>query len=164
MPRLMIVVLMLIIIITGALFAWPQVRGYWLFQRTTARILDVIPETQPDGRVRLSIAYEYDLPRDPKQPQRVQSLGWQIGDSYFRHMEDPLIDAARVDQITRLLLDADAPNRQLRTVFFVANDPVGTAFILDETAAVPAKRLQLGSVLIGIGILGGFYAWRRGAA
>ncbi len=163
MPRLMIVLLMVIIIITGGLFAWPQVRGYWLFQRTTARILDVIPETQADGRVRLSIAYEYELPRDPKQPQRVVSLGWQIGDSYFRHMEDPLIDAARVDQITRRLLDADAPSRQLRTVFFVANDPVGTAFILDETAAVPAKRLQLGSVLIGIGILGGLYAWRRGA-
>ena len=162
MPRVAIIALVLITIITGGLFAWPQVRGYWQFERTTARILDVIPETLADGRVRLSIAYEYDLPRDPQKSQRQTSLGWQIGDAYFRPMEDPLIESARLDPLTRLLLDADAPARRLRTVFFKANDPVGTAFILDESAAAPANRLQFGSVLIGIGLLGGFYAWRRG--
>jgi len=163
MPRLMVIALVLAIVVTGALFAWPQVRGYWLYQRTTARILDVLPQTLDDGRVRLSVAYEYELPRDPKYPGRQVSLGWQVGDSFFRPMEDPVVDAARADQVIRKLLDADALSRQLRTVFFVANDPVGTAFILDETAAAPTNRLQLGAVLIGIGLLGGIYAWRRGA-
>lgn len=91
------------------------------------------------------------------------SLGWQIGDAFFRPMEDPIVEAARADQIIRNLLDADASARRQRVVFFVANDPVGTAFILDETAAAPTNRLQLGAVLIGIGLLGGLYAWRRGA-
>ena len=163
MPRLVIIALVLAIVVTGALFAWPQVRGYWLYQRTTARILDVLPETLADGRVRLSVAYEYDLPRDPNQKARQVSLGWQIGDSFFRPMEDPIVEAARADLVIRKLLDADASTRQQRVVFFVANDPVGTAFILDETAATPTNRLQLGAVLIGIGLLGGLYAWRRGA-
>lgn len=163
MPRLAIILAVLAIVVTGALFAWPQVRGYWLYQRTTARILDVLPETLADGRVRLSVAYEFELPRDPKQPGRYISLGWQIGDSFFRPMEDPIVEATRSDLIIRKLLDADASGRLFRTVFFTANDPVGTAFILDETAAVPTNRLQLGAVLIGIGLLGGLYAWRRGA-
>lgn len=163
MPRLMVIALVLAIVATGGLLAWPQVRGYWLYQRTTARILDVLPETLVDGRVRLSVAYEFDLPRDPKQKGRQVSLGWQIGDSFFRPMEDPIVDAARADLVIRKLLDADASTRLQRVVFYVPNDPVATAFILDETAAASTNRLQLGAVLVGIGLLGGLYAWRRGA-
>ena len=159
----MVIALVLAIVATGGLLAWPQVRGYWLYQRTTARILDVLPETLVDGRVRLSVAYEFDLPRDPKQKGRQVSLGWQIGDSFFRPMEDPIVDAARADLVIRKLLDADASTRLQRVVFYVPNDPVATAFILDETAAASTNRLQLGAVLVGIGLLGGLYAWRRGA-
>jgi len=163
MPRLVVLAVVLAIVITGALFAWPQVRGYWLYQRTTARILDVLPETLPDGRVRLAIAYEYELPRKADAAVREVSLGWQIGDAFFRPMPDPVIEEARVDQVIRQLLDADSAARQSRIVFFAANDPVGTAFILDETAPTPTNRLQLGAVLIGLGVLGGIYALRRGA-
>lgn len=163
MPRPVLLALVLAIIVTGALLAWPQVRGYWLYQRVPARIIDVLPETLADGRVRLSIIYEFDLPRTANSHERRTSLGWQIGDQFFRHMDDPVVDAARADQVIRGLLDADASQRHLRTAFLVANHPAETAFILDETAAAPARRLQLGAVLVGIGLLGGFYVWRRGA-
>ncbi len=164
MPRMAVLIVVLVVMATGALLAWPQVRGYWLYQQAQARILDVLPTTLPDGRVQLAIAYEFDLPRVAGKRERQVALGWQVGDAFFRPMPDPVVEAARADQVVRDLLDADSQRRRSRTVFFVANDPAGTAFILDETAAAPTHRLQLGAVLIGIGLLGGLYAWRRGAA
>ena len=164
MPRLVVFVLVLILVITGALLAWPQMRGWWLYQRAPARIIEVLPTVQADGSVRLSILYEFELPRPPGQRERHFQMGWQVGDAYFRPMPDPVVEAGRVDQTVRGLLDADLPDRRWRTVFFAANDPVGTAFILDETAAVPANRLQIGVVLIGIALVFGLYRWRRGVA
>ena len=164
MPRLVVLVLVLILMLTGMLLAWPQVRGWWLYQRAPARIIDVLPAALADGSVRLSILYEYELQRQPGQRERHFQMGWQVGDAYFRPMPDPVVEAGRVDQLVRGLLDADKPDRLWRTVFFAANDPVGTAFILDETAAVPANRLQIGVVLISIALVFGIYRWRRGAA
>jgi hypothetical protein len=163
MPRLVVSVLVVVLVITGALLAWPQVRGWWLYQRAPARIIDVLPTHLDGGLVRLSILYEYELPRPIGQRERHFQMGWQVGDAYFRPMPDPVVEAGRVDQAVRGLLDADQPDRRWRTVFFAANDPVGTAFILDETAAVPANRLQIGVVLIGIALLFGIYRWRRSA-
>lgn len=163
MPRLIVALVTVALVITGGLLAWPQVRGWWLYQRTTARILDVLPTTRSDGNIDLAIVYEYELPTPVKPGERSWVLGWRIGDAYFRTIPDPVVEPERIEQVTRELLDADEPNRHLRQVFFSANDPEGTAFILDETAAVPANRLQIGTVLMAIGLLAGFYAWRRGA-
>ena len=163
MPRLVVSVLVLTLAITGGLLAWPQVRGWWLYQRAPARIIDVLPTVLADRSVRLSILYEFELPRLPGQRERHFQMGWQVGDPYFRPMPDPVVEAGRVDQAVRVLLDSDLPDRRWRTVFFAANDPVGTAFILDETAAVPANRLQIGVVLIGIALVFGLYRWRRSA-
>lgn len=161
MPRLLVVAGIVALVVTGALLAWPQARGWWLYQRSTARILDVLTEPAPGGLVRLAVLYEYELPRVQGAGERTWQLSWRLGDAFFRPMPDPLVESGRVDQVVRSLLDAERPDRRLRTVFFTANDPVGSAFILDETAAAPSNRLQIGVVLVGIGLIAGLYAWRR---
>lgn len=162
MPRIALLGLALALMVTGALLAWPQLRGRWLLLRSEARILDVFPTALDDGTVRLAIAYEYLVPQAPGGHEKIMQLGWRIGDAFFRPMADPVVERERVDEVTRRLLDADHQGAHMRTVYFTTNDPTGDAFILDETAEVPSKRLQVGAVLVGIGLLVGWQGLRRG--
>ena len=161
MPRLLVIAAVCALLVTGGLLAWPQLRGWIFLQRTPARILDVVTTPVGEGKVAIAVAYEYLLPRRPGVRAREFQIGWQIGDPFFRPIPDPVIEAGRSEAVVRSLLDADQPEPRMRTVFFAANDPVGTAFILDETALVATHRVQIGAILVGIGILLGFYTWRR---
>jgi hypothetical protein len=160
--RLVLLLMALALVLTGSLLAWPQLRGRWLLERSQARILDVFPTPLDDGTVRLSIAYEYVVPEAPGGHSSTSQIGWQIGDAFFRPMPDPVVARDRVDEVTRRLLDSDHEGVRMRPVYFLPNDPEGGAFILDETAEVPSKRLQIGAVLVGIGLLIGFQGLRRG--
>jgi hypothetical protein len=48
-----------------------------------------------------------------------------------------------------------------RTVWFQANDPEGTAFILDEATGRPGRRVQTGLALFAVGLLWWLLARRR---
>jgi hypothetical protein len=160
-PRLLVITAVCALLVTGSLLAWPQLRGWIFLQRTPGRILDVVTTPLGDGKVALAIGYEYLLPRRPGVHAREFQIGWQIGDPFFHPIPDPVVEAGRSEAVVRALLDADQPEPRMRTVFFASNDPVGTAFILDETAQDATHRVQIGAILVGIGILLGFYTWRQ---
>lgn len=158
MSRTLALVAVIVLMITGVLLVWPQVRGYWTHRRSEGRILEVLPEQVPGG-VRLRLVYEFPAGRT-EDGQRWQ-LGHQVADPFFKPIDDPLLPADRAEGILRRLRDGDNGVEFRRTVFYQPEDPAGTAFMLDDTVEQPRRRLHIGFVLIALGVLWSFAAARQ---
>jgi hypothetical protein len=183
MFRWAVVLAMIALLVTGALVAWPQVRGFWLYERTEARILDVIPTVLADGRVQLAIAYEVRRPPAPGSSDRVREwqISWTVADAWFRPMADPIVAASDAEAAIDRWLDAGQAGRRLRVAYRLpqregaatvsadtvsanttaANDHDDATFILDETSTATAGRVQLGTSLIGVGLVLALWLLRR---
>ncbi len=158
MTRTLSLLAVIVLMVTGALLVWPQVRGYWTHRRSEGRIIDVLPEQVPGG-VRLRLTYEFPAGRTEEGQRR--QLGYQVADPFFKPIDDPLLPADRAEGILRRLRDADSGVELRRTVFYQPEDPAGTAFILDDTVELPRRRLHIGFVLIALGVLWSFAAARQ---
>ena len=147
------------LLLTGGSLVWPWAVGYVTHERSPGRILDVIPEPLGNGRVRLRIAYEF--PIGPVAGGRGALLGWGVADAYFRPLGHPEVSAVRAEGVIRDLMDTDRGQVRVRTVFYRAEDPAGTAVILDETAERPTRRIPIGLVLLGVAAVWSLSLWRR---
>lgn len=159
MPRALVVTLSLLLLATGALLCWPTVRAYLVMHRVQGEIMEVHTSPAPDG-LRVSVCYRFPLPGSTPERRALQ-YAWGLGDQYYRRVDDPVVPAAEVDDLVAGLLALDKEGRRPREVFFQANDPEGTAFILCEAAGDPRRRLRLGILLAAFGLCWSFTAFRR---
>ena len=147
------------LLLAGGALVWPWAVGYLTHERSPGRILDVIPEPLANGRVRLRIAYEFPVGAGVDGSRYL--LGWGVADAYFRHLGHPDVAAVRAEGVIRDLMDTDRGQVRVRTVFYRAEDPAGTAVILDETAERPTRRIPIGLVLLGVAVVWSLSLWRR---
>lgn len=157
--RLLHAFAILLLLLTGGSLVWPPAMALLQLQRAPGRILEVLPEPLPDGRTRLRIAFEFPLP--PANGVRPVQLGWGVADSYFRPIGDPVVQSARAEGVMRDLMDTDEAQVRTRMVFYRAEDPAGTAVILDETAERPSRRIPVGLVLLAVAAVWSLSLWRR---
>ncbi len=157
--RLLHAFAILAMLVTGGSLVWPSAAGFLAYERSLGRILDVIPESLPEGRVRLRICFEF--PVSVAGGGRRNQLGWGVADAYFRLLGDPVVASSRAEGVIRELMDTDQGRLRPRTVFYRAEDPAGTAFILDETAERPTRRIPVGLVLLGVAAVWSLSLWRR---
>jgi hypothetical protein len=116
---------------TGLFLLWPLVYQVWRCERVWGQILAVFPQPLPDGRVRLSVVYDFPV---PNQAGRTIILGHtQASLSTMQPVDDPVVEADQAEGLERSFMTARS-----RRVFFLPNDPAATAFILSEAAPGPA--------------------------
>ncbi len=159
-----------LLIATGALVALPQVKGWFVYERGQGIVLDVFPQDLGDGTVRLSVAWEFTAPGTPAAKTGGSAgagdsagaggsdgarswLSYQLCDGLFRPLaQDPVVAAERADAVMRRWLDEGDQRKHYRTVFYLPEDPGGTAMIRDESAAQGERRLPLGIALVVVGL------------
>jgi hypothetical protein len=155
MARILAFVTAAILILIGAVLAWPAARTFLTHDRIPGEILDAFAKPVADG-VRISVLYRFPLPGTEADPQRWQ-LAWTQAGQQWMPAPDPVVSAERVDRALGSLLDGD----RRRTVWFRPEDPQGTAFILGEADGRPGRRAQTGFALLLIGLCWAFFARRR---
>lgn len=139
--------------LSGALMCWPLARAWFTHERGQARILELYRLPGPSDAVALRAVWELQT-----GPGR-----WLIGDAQsdllFRPGPDPEAapeEAAAV--AARLLPDREGRQRSV-PAFWRANDPAGTAFIIDITNAHWWQRYLGGVALCWAGLLLMRLAW-----
>jgi hypothetical protein len=136
----------------GLLVGWPQWRGWVLYERAPAVILDVLPTDRGDGTVALAVAYEAELPEGGGLPAG-RYLRWRVCDQRFTPLPgDPVVGALVADDHVRNWLDLDRPGRQVRVAFYRPEDPPGTVMIRNESEPSPWRRGSIGTALILMGL------------
>lgn len=157
MARVLALLIALVLMAIGVLFTWPALRVLSSHERVRGEILDAYAYALPqgDGLV-ISVLYRFPLPPSEDQARRWQ-LAWNQANQQWRIMPDPVVSADRAETVVQTLLAGD----RSRTVWFLANDPEGTAFILDEATGRPGRRVQTGLALFAVGLLWWFFARRR---
>jgi hypothetical protein len=156
MARILALLTALGLMTLGALFTWPAVRVLTSHERVAGEILDVYAHPLDEGRALISVLYRFPLPPGADQARRWQ-MAWNQANQQWRIMPDPVIPAERAEAVIQDLLAGD----RRRTVWFQANDPEGTAFILDEATGRPGRRVQTGLALFAVGLLWWLLARRR---
>lgn len=159
--RVLHVIAIGVLLVVGATLVWHPVMGFWSHQRSEGRILDVIPVPQSDGLVRLRIAFEFPLRGE--RGQRLLQMGWGVADPRFQPLGDPLVHEERAEGVIRGLMDTDEGRVRSRTVFYRAEDPAGSAFILDETSERGNRRFPVGLVLLAAAVVWSLSLWRHRA-
>jgi hypothetical protein len=149
-----LILLSLVTMVAGLVVAWPLVRAAWSFTPVHGEVLDVLTLPEPDGRLRVAIAYEYPLPARGEH-----ALGYTQSDERLRPIADPVLDAALANRLRQAL-----PGRKVR-IFYDANHPLDSAFMLSPTLAPDGLRAEHGTLLvmagIALGILGQLARLRR---
>lgn len=152
MRRVLIAVGLLVALI-GMLLCWPLSRAFLSYERGHARILDVYRLPQPDGQVSLRAVWEVEV-----APGR-----WLLGDlqrnQFFRPMDDPVLPESEVAAVTARVLPDHLGRQTLVRAFWSANDPEGTAFIIDVSESHPWRRYILGLAACGAGLITARLAW-----
>ncbi len=132
---------------SGLIIAWPFPAACLRYQHATGSILEVFTTPVDAGHVSVSIAYEYS----PNQDPRCSILGYVQGDGDFRAMSDPVMSNSEAEAF-RELLEPPGAARAAGRVFYEANDPVGSAFIITD-ARIGLRRLFIGMLLVTLSLV-----------
>lgn len=151
--RRVLIALGLLTALIGLLLCWPLSRAFLTYERGHARVLDIYRIPQPEGDVSLRAVWEVEV-----TPGR-----WILGDlqrnQFFRPMDDPVLSEAEVESVTARVLPDHQGRQTLVRAFWSANDPDGTAFIIDVSASHPWRRYILGLAACGAGLITARLAW-----
>lgn len=151
--RRVLIAIGLITALIGLLLCWPLSRAFLIYERGHARVLDIYRLPQPDGEVSLRAVWELEV-----SPGR-----WILGDlqrnQLFRPMDDPVLPDAEVESVAARVLPDHQGRQTLVRAFWTANDPEGTAFIIDVSASHPWRRYILGLAACGAGLITARLAW-----
>jgi hypothetical protein len=143
----------LLVACVGLLLCWPLSRAFLTYERGHARVLDVYRLPQAEGQVSLRAIWEVEV-----SPGR-----WVLGDvqrnQYFRPMDDPVLAEDEVAAATARVLPDHLGRQTLVRAFWSANDPDGTAFIIDVSESHPWRRYILGLAACGAGLVVARLAW-----
>jgi hypothetical protein len=137
---------------TGVLLLAPLARAHLDGRVVSGHVLEVFGMPTDDGRIEPWPVFTFEVDGGAV---RHSYAGTRFGDRLYRPAER-----------LRLAPEAfDAFAEQLRfrrvQVFFDANDPVGTAFILADPGVGPGRRVIIGALLVVIGLLGLVFGARR---
>ena len=134
---------------------WPLTRIFLTHERGHARVLEIYRQPQVDGFA-LRAVWE----------MQTGDGNWLIGDTqrsqFFRAMDDPRVDAREADEVESRVLPDHQGRQTLVKAFWKANDPAGTAFIIDVSETHPWRRYITGLALFGIGLITVRLAWSAG--
>lgn len=144
--RLLRLVLGFVLLVTALLVTWPMLRAALFLEHASGRVLDVFTDAQPDGRVRLVIAYVFTA------GQGAEVISYSQGDGLYRPVPDPLVDPAVAREVIAELLPGGG-KAAVRRVFYQANDPVRTAFIISPVLTTRRYHVAVAMALIGIALL-----------
>ncbi len=136
--------------LAGALVVLPSASVYWRYSHATGDIKDVFEEPLGSDRIRLHVVFEFTL--DVKGV-RTTYFGANQADGHYHVIEDPIVDKATAAAMRRALLGDDPRFRRARIVYFEAEDPPGTAFIVSEAAGAPSRRYEIGLAMVAAGLL-----------
>lgn len=148
-----LVALGLLTALVGVLVCWPLGRLLLTHQHSHARILALYRDPVGSGAQRLRTVWEVET--SPGQ--------WLLGDAqtdqFFRPIPDPVLDPAEADSVEVRLMP-DSQNRQkLPLVFWKANDPAGSAFIIDVGRTHWWRRYVGGLAACAAGLITARLAW-----
>lgn len=151
--RRVLIALGLLLALLGLLLCWPLSRTLLTHERGQARVLEIYRTPRPDGQVGLRAVWEVEV-----SPGR-----WLLGDSqrnqFFRPMGDPVLSAADAEVVASRVLPDRQGRQSLVKAFWKANDPDGTAFIIDVSETHPWRRYILGLAACGLGLVIARLAW-----
>lgn len=137
----------LLTVLGSALACWPLARLWLTYEHGHARVLELYRTPGPDRSVSLHAVWQLEI-----EPGRLLLCDAQR-DRFFRPMPDPVVDAAEADEIAQRLLP-DRQNRQtLVRAFWQANDPGGSAFIIDVSQTHPWRRYIVGLAVCTAGLI-----------
>ncbi len=151
--RRVLIAIGLLSALIGLLLCWPLSRALLTYERGHARVLDIYRTPRPEGQVSLRALWEVEV-----SPGR-----WILGDmqrnQFFRPMDDPVLPDTEVESVTARVLPDHQGRQNLVRAFWTANDPEGTAFIIDVSASHPWRRYILGLAACGFGLITARLAW-----
>lgn len=152
--RRLLVAIGIIATLTGALVMWPLGRVMLTHEHGQARTLAVYRDDIGDGQQRLRVVWEAQV-----APGQVLIADRQA-DQFFRPTGDPELTREEADATaSRILPDAQGRQPQL-PVFWRANDPASTAFIIDVSASHWLRRYIAGAAVLVAGLILARTAWR----
>ncbi len=151
MRRIVIAVALLVAVISG-LACWPLARALLTYQRGHAGIVQIY-RIPADGGVAVRAVWEVEV-----APGR-WLLADEQRDHLFRPLGDPVLPADEAESLSARLMPDRTGRRQGAHAFWKANDPEGTAFIIDVTQTHPWRRYILGLIACGAGLITARIAW-----
>lgn len=151
--RRILVAIGVLIALTGALVLWPLGRLMLTHEHGQARALAVFRDRSDDGDETLRVVWE----------AQVAPGHWLIADrqsdQFFRPTGDPVLGRADAEATASRILP-DAQGRQpAMPVFWKANDPAGSAFIIDVSSNHWLRRYIAGAAILVGGMLLARLAW-----
>jgi hypothetical protein len=151
--RRLLIAVGLLVSLVGILVCWPLARLLLTHEHGRAQVRAVYRDRLANGDERLRAVWEVET-----SPGRYALCDAQ-SNQFFHPIPDPVVRPGVADAIeTRLL--PDAKGRQLRPlVFWRANDPAGSAFIIDVSETHWWRRYVAGLSAIAIGLVTARLAW-----
>jgi hypothetical protein len=154
--RRIIIALGIFVALSGALVCWPLVRVLLTHERGHARILETFQQPGRNGAVALRAIWEVEV-----TPGR-----WLIGDAqrnqFFRAISDPEMSPEEAGSVAARVLPDRQGHQTLVKAFWRANDPDGSAFIIDVSETHPWRRYIAGLVACAVGLIMARIAWGSG--
>lgn len=142
------IILGLVMMVAGAVIAWPSIEGSFRYRPTTGTLIDVFSEPLADGGNRIQVLYEYTvLPRDRGGiGGEVHVMGWQRSDLAGRLLDDPVVSDAEVSAAIDEILRQNA-NRTQR-VYYEPAEPLSTGRIYLGEGPLELWQQKIGMLLL----------------
>jgi hypothetical protein len=127
----------------GVLACVPFVRAAAELERAPGQILEVVLTPVGEDRARVSVAYLFRV----KGSGRIDQVAWGQGDAFFRPTDDPELPTAEAEALRETIAA-----RPFAQVWYDANDPGASAFILAVDQERPWRRYVLGGLAAAVGL------------
>lgn len=147
MRRLLGLAVALLLVLVGGLMALPAARTLATHQRADGVLLAAYAMPAEGGQARVALLYRF--PSSERAGAELLQLACRQADQNFRPIPDPLLPRAEAERVVRGLLDGERG----RLVYFRADDPAGSAFVLEEARGRPGRRALTGLALVAVGML-----------
>jgi hypothetical protein len=137
------------LVVTGLLMTWPAVRTWLTHQHAEAEILSAraVPVEEGGNRARITLLYRFTV--GERDGVVLQQLAGRQADQHYQPIPDPQLPMDEAEAVVQAMTADD----RRRTVWFKANDPERSAFILEEVGGRPGRRALTGAALVVVGLL-----------
>ncbi len=153
--RRVLVALGILAALLGALILWPLGRIVLTHEHGHARALAVYRDELGSDTLRLRVVWE----------AQVAPGHWLIADrqsdQMFRPTSDPVLNRVDAEAVAARILPDAQGSQLVMPVFWKANDPGSSAFIIDVSASHWFRRYFAGAAIVLAGLLVARLAWRR---